>query len=121
MHSPTTTYRRFPLLFLLIFLTGLITQMLLPWWIIAPIAFVLAFWKAPSAGQAFLSGFAGIALGWLLVSVFIHFRTDGILTSRMVQLLPVRFPALLILLTATIGGLVGGLGALAGYCWKRAV
>jgi len=121
MHSPTTTSRRFPLLFMLIFLTGLIAQLFLPWWIIAPIAFALAFWKAPSAGTAFGSGFVGIALGWLIVSLVIHFRTDGILTSRMAQLLPVRFPALLILLTATIGGLVGGLGALAGYCWKRAV
>jgi hypothetical protein len=31
-------------------------QFFMPWWIIAPVAFGLAFWKAMNARQAFIAG-----------------------------------------------------------------
>jgi Na+/proline symporter len=95
-------------------------QFFMPWWIIAPVAFGLAFWKAMNARQAFIAGFAGIALGWLGYSLFIHLRTEGVLTQRIAHVLPLHHSFLLILVTVLIGGLVGGMAALAGYYCRNA-
>ena len=109
------------MLLLLILTLGLIAQFFLPWWIIAPVAFGLAAWRASSAGQAFGAGFLGIGLGWLGASLLIHLRTGGILTARMAELLPLHSSAGLIGITVLVGGLVGGLAALSGYLVRRAV
>jgi hypothetical protein len=92
----------------------------MPWWIIALVSFGLAFWKALNAQNAFIAGFAGIALGWLGYSVFIHLRTEGILTERIANVLPLHNSFLLILVTVLMGGLVGGMAALAGYYCRNA-
>lgn len=105
------------LLFILIIAFAL--QFFLPWWIVAPVSFGLAAWLGRSGGKAFGAGFAGIGLGWLLLSIFIHFRTEGILTNKVIQLFSLPHPALLLLITALIGGLVGGFSAWAGYCCRR--
>lgn len=108
------------MLFLLIFILSLVAQFFLPWWIIAPVAFGLAFWKARTARKAFAAGFAGIALGWLGYSLFIHLRTEGILTERIAHVLPLHNSLLLMLVTVLIGGLTGGMAALAGYYCRDA-
>lgn len=103
------------LLFLLIALLGFILQFFLPWWIIAIVAFILAFWKGPSASKAFLAGFLAIVAVWAAMTTFTHIRTEGILTSRIAALFSLPVPALLIVVTALIGGLVGGIAALSGF------
>jgi hypothetical protein len=108
------------MLFFLILILSLVAQFFLPWWIIAPVAFGLAFWKAFTARKAFTTGFVGIALGWLGYSLFIHLRTEGILTERIAHVLPLHNSLLLILMTVLMGGLVGGMAALAGYYCRNA-
>lgn len=107
------------MLFLLIALISLLLQFFLPWWVIAPVAFGLAFWQAKSGWHAFGSGFGGTALVWLGASLFTHLRTEGILTGRVAELFSLPSP-LLLLVTALIGGLTGGLAALTGYFFRRA-
>jgi len=109
------------MLFLLILILSLVVQLFMPWWIIALVSFGLAFWKAPNARNAFIAGFAGIALGWLGYSLFIHLRTEGILTERIAHVLSLHNSFFLILVTVLIGGLVGGMAALAGYYCRNAV
>lgn len=108
------------MLFLLIFLVTLLLQFFLPWWIIAPVAFGLALWRGRSGWQAFGAGFGAVALGWLGASLITHLRTEGILTSKVAELLTLPSPLLLLVLTAFLGGLVGGMAALAGYFFRRA-
>jgi len=108
-------------LFILITVLGFALQWVLPWWILAIICFALAFWLARRAGEAFWAGFAGIALGWLVLSLVLHFRNDGILTTRIATLFSLPIPTLLIFITALLGGLVGGLAALSGYFFRRTI
>jgi hypothetical protein len=109
------------LLFLLIALLSFILQLFLPWWIIAVVAFAAALWKAVSGSSAFWSGFLAVAVVWLLMAIFTHIRTDGILTSRIAALFNLPASFLLILITAIIGGLVGGMAALSGYFVRQAL
>lgn len=108
-------------LLILIFLVGLAGQFLLPWWILAVVAFVLAGWVATKGSQAFWSGFNGIALSWLVVGLFYYIRNDGILAERVATLFKLPHPGLLLLVTILLGGLVGGTAALAGYFFRRLI
>lgn len=106
---------------LLIALISLVAQFVLPWWSLAIAAFVVCFWRSSSAGQAFLYGFAGIALVWLIYALFIHIRTDGVFTGRMSELLfKTRSAAIPLIVTAILGGLVGGLAGLSGFFVRQA-
>jgi len=107
---------------LLISILSLLAQLVLPWWSLAIIAFVVCFWRSEKAGQAFFYGFYGIAIVWLIYALLIHFRTDGIFTGRMSELLfKMNSNVLPGLITAILGGLVGGLAGLSGYFVKQAV
>ena len=109
------------LLTLLILVVCLVLQLFLPWWIVAPVAFGLAFWRAKSSREAWLAGFLSVFVLWGATALFHDFRNDGVLAARVAQVIPVKFPPVLVLLTALIGGLVSGLAAWSGYCWKRAL
>jgi hypothetical protein len=107
------------MLFLLIFILSLILQFLLPWWIIAPIAIGLAFWKAKSGGHAFLSGFGAIFLLWILMGLVHTIPNENLLANRVGQLLMMPQSSFnwvfVLLITGFIGGLVAGFSSLSGY------
>ncbi|MBJ6142161.1 hypothetical protein JAO77_02115 [Hymenobacter sp. BT559] len=106
-------------LFISILLLAFLTQLFLPWWVIAPLCFALAAALGSTGGRAFGAGFAGIGLGWLLMAAWLNFNSASILSHRVAQLLPLGGQGwVLVLLTAVLGGLVGGVAALAG-CWVR--
>ncbi|GAB3778506.1 hypothetical protein GCM10028818_27550 [Spirosoma horti] len=108
--------------FILIAIVSLLAQLVLPWWSLAIVAFIICFWRSPGGGWAFLSGFVGIALVWLVYATIIHTRTDGVFTGRMSELLfKTNASVLPLLVTALVGGLVGGLAGLSGYFVKQAI
>ncbi|MBC7947301.1 MAG: hypothetical protein H7Y42_05440 [Chitinophagaceae bacterium] len=96
---------------LMAFLLGL----WLPWWSIAIAGFLIALLVHQRAGKAFLSGFLGIFLLWGIIAWWIDIKNEGILSHRIAGVLPLGGNSfLLIFVTALIGALVGGLGALSG-------
>jgi hypothetical protein len=106
-------------LFSLILVLAFLAQLFLPWWIIAPLCFALSAALGTTGGRAFGAGFAGIGPGWLLMAAWLNVSSAGILSHRVAQLLPLGGQGwALVLLTAVLGGLVGGVAALAG-CWAR--
>lgn len=106
---------------ILIALISLLAQFFLPWWSLALVAFGVCFLRSPGGGRAFLSGFFGVALVWLVYAFIIHYRTDGVFTGRMSELLFKKNTSVLpLLVTAIIGGLVGGLAGLSGYLVRQA-
>lgn len=107
------------MVFFLIAILSFLLQFFLPWWIIALVAFSVAFWKASSGGKAFLSGFLAIVLVWTIMASSIHIRTDGILSDRIAALFNLPSSILLIIITAFIGGLVGGMAALSGFFVRK--
>jgi hypothetical protein len=109
-------------LLLLILVLGFLLQMFLPWWIVTPLCFVLAAWQAETAGRAFGAGLLGIGLNWLVPAAWLTIQNHGLLAHRVAQLLPLGGSAtLLVLVTALLGGLVGGLAALAGFWTRQAI
>lgn len=110
------------MLFLLILLLTAVAQYFLPWWMIAVVPFAVACWRSRSAGGAFGAGFLAIALLWAGVAFWQSNANDNLLAGRMANLLPVGGSTLvLLLLTALLGGLVGGVAAWAGYLSRRAL
>jgi hypothetical protein len=87
----------------------------LPWWSLALVAFVVAALIHQRAGKAFLSGFLALFLLWGILAFIIDANNDHVLSVKVAELLPLGGSSLLlILVTALIAGLVGGLAAMAG-------
>lgn len=102
---------------LIIAVLSAIAQFFMPWWVIAPIAFITCFWQSNTAGKAFLEGTVSIALVWAAYAGFLNSQNEGVLAARMGELL-FKMPnnaGLLLLITPLIGGLVGGIAGLAGF------
>lgn len=92
----------------------------LPWWTIAPAAFIVATLIIQSQVRSFLSGFLGIFILWGSLSYLANASNDGILATRVAAIFPLGGSAfLLIFVTATVGALVGGLGALTGSLLRK--
>lgn len=107
---------------IIIAVTSLLAQFILPWWSIAIVAFMVCFWGSRNAGGAFIEGFAGIAIVWFVYAGLIHFRTEGVFTGRMgLLIVKSSSPIVMLLVTPVLGGIVGGLAGMAGYFFRQAV
>lgn len=100
---------------LLILILSFIAEMFLPWWSIATVAFAVGFVKTATGWKSFWAGFLGVGFLWWMTSGTIHIRTNGILTSKVGEMLTLPLPILVILITGLVGGLVGGLAASSGF------
>jgi len=89
-------------------------QQMFPWWSIAIASFLISFIISSNGFSSFISGFLGIGLLWFLFATRIDMLTESILTNRVAGIFSLPNGFLLILVTAIIGGLVGGFGALTG-------
>src|SRR5215510_5616944 len=79
------------------------------WWIIALAALVIALLVHQRPGKAFLAGFVGIFALWGIMAWWIDMENKGVLSKRIAEILPLGgHSSLLILVTAVVGGLVGG-------------
>jgi hypothetical protein len=107
------------MLFVLLLILSLAASYILPWWIIAVIAFAVSLLMANRAGHAFWSGFSAMFLAWLVLSLFKSMPNDHQLAERVAQLFGLPHWTLLLLITCIIGGLVGALSALSGYYVKQ--
>lgn len=112
------------MLLIFIALLSLLLQFFLPWWIIAVVAFGLAFWRAISGKHAFWSGFFAIFLLWAVMALVKTIPNENLLANRVGQMF--GFPDLafnwifILLITALVGALVGGFFALAGFYCREA-
>lgn len=112
---------RFLLSVLLTAVLSFIAGLFLPWWSIAIIAFGVALLLRPRPASGFLAGFLGILLLWGLLAFWIDQRNQGILSSKVARLFSLgESPLLIILVTAVVGGLVGGFAALTGSALYKA-
>jgi hypothetical protein len=94
----------------------------LPWWTIALAAAVVALVLDLRPAQAFLAGLTGAMILWGMVSFLRSSANEHILAHRMSRfILQKDSPELLILVTALIGGLTGGMGALTGSLFRNLV
>ena len=86
------------------------------WWSVAIAAFIGGTIFGTSGGETFAKGMAAVITLWLLMTLYYHFSTQGILSNKIAQILPVGGNVgVLIVVTVLIGGLVGGWGAMSGF------
>ena len=93
---------------------ALLLQRLLPWWSIAVAAFLISLIISTKATSSFIAGFLAIGMLWFATAAINDMRTDSILTNRIAAIFSLPSSFLLIVITAIIGGLVGGFAALTG-------
>jgi hypothetical protein len=87
----------------------------LDWWVIAIAAFLIALLVHQRAGKAFLAGAIGVFLLWGAVAWWIDMKNEHVLSKKIAEILPLGGNSfLLIFVTAIIGGLVAGFGAMSG-------
>lgn len=100
---------------LLMVVLSIIACMFLPWWVVAPICFLVGMTFMDKGGQAFGLGFLAIFLVWGITASISSFSNDFIILQRMGQIFKLPSGYLLLLITAVLGGLIGALSALSGY------
>ena len=108
---------KFILQLVVIIILAHIFELFLPWYYIAVAAFLGGYIFKSKAN--FLAGFFAIALLWSIKAWWIETEGSTDLVQRVANILQVKYKVLLYLLTAVIGGLVGGFGALSGALLKR--
>ena len=92
----------------------------LPWWVIAAVGFCVAALIPQPPGRSFLTGFTALFVLWGGMSFFTSAANDHLLAHKISMLfIKTDNPILIIVLTGLIGGLVAGLGSLAGSFLRR--
>jgi hypothetical protein len=85
------------------------------WWIIAVAAFIIAILVHHRPGRAFLSGLLGVFILWGGLAWWIDMKNEHVLSKKIAEVLPLGGSSFfLILVTAFIGALVAGFGAMTG-------
>ncbi|HLF65398.1 MAG TPA: hypothetical protein VI603_16655 [Saprospiraceae bacterium] len=97
--------------------TGIVTALLLdnfPWWNCGIIAFIVGFALRLKTGPAFIAGFTSVALTWGILAGWIDAQNASLLSGKIGELFGGLSPFILVIITAIVGGLVGGFGATTG-------
>lgn len=89
-------------------------EIFLPWWSVVICAFLVNLILPTKGFNAFLSGFLGVGLLWLVFAWAINANTDGLLTTKVAQLFELNKAGLIVALTGLLGGITGGFAALTG-------
>lgn len=112
------------MLFILILLISLVAQFFLPWWVIAPISFILAIRLGQNGKKSFWNGFSALFILWICMALLRTLPNENLLANRVGQMLTLSESGfnwvILVIITGIIGGLVAGVSALAGFQFKQA-
>lgn len=109
------------MLFILILILSLIAGFITPWWAAAIIAFVMGVYAGRKPGQAFMSGFAAVFITWVVLALIKSIPNNHVLASRVAVLFHLPGWSILLIVTALIGGLAGGMSAMSGVLVRRAI
>lgn len=106
----------------IVLVLGWILAQFLPWWSVAVAGGLAGFVNSKKGGRSFLGGFLGIFVLWAVVALLQTTGTDSDLHVRFAELLPLPLSGTgLILFSALIGGLAGGLGGLSGTLLRKSL
>ena len=110
---------RFIIKIMLIAALAYFTGLFMPWWGIVVAGAVVSFLIPTSSFSAFVSGFIGVGLLWLVLSWQIEIESKGILTEKVARIFTLDDPILLVLAAGIIGALCGGFGSLTGNSFRQ--
>lgn len=105
---------KFILVLLLLILCVFSTGLFFPWWSMAVVSFLIAIFIPMKPWRYLLAGFFSACLFWGGMTYWISMKNDHILAHRISQLIIQEDnPTYLIMLTALMGAMVGGVS-----CWS---
>lgn len=90
----------------------------LPWWGILIPTLIIGGWLLNGSLTAFITGFSGAGSAWFFQALYIHIANEGILSSRIAEMMGVGSPWIVLFITFIAGAIVGGIGTLTGYLLK---
>ncbi|HBX67591.1 MAG TPA: hypothetical protein DEG32_16070, partial [Balneolaceae bacterium] len=96
------------LLTILVLISAFILNLLLPWWGIVIPGLVFGYYFNEKGLTSFGLGFLALFLLWGGQALYIHIANDGILSTRIAEMLQVGSPLLVVLITGVLGGLLSG-------------
>lgn len=105
---------------LILFAAAWLGGYVFPWWWPALAGYAVGAWRGRSSLTAFLHGFLGAAAAWGADAAWQDWRNHQILAVRIAALFHLPGPIAPVVVTALIGGIMGGLGAWAGYALRVA-
>ncbi|MCW3109137.1 MAG: hypothetical protein JWQ09_3643 [Segetibacter sp.] len=106
---------KFLIAFILTALLSFAGALFFPWWIIAVAAFIVGVVIHQNAFASFLAAFLALFILWAVQSYYIDVQNEHLLSTKVASILPLGGSyAAVILVTAFVGGLVAGMGALTG-------
>lgn len=113
---------KFLLAILLTALLSFVAGLYLPWWSVALAAFVACILIPAAPWKSFLAGFIGVFILWAVLAAVIDANNNHILSHKIAGIFPLGGSSfLLILVTAFIGAITGGMAGLtAGYLRRSA-
>ena len=112
---------RFIIGLVLVGLFAYFSPMILPWWGIAPLAALIGFATGAKWWQSLLYGITATGLVWGIYTYGINNANEGILSSSMAKLLNLDGGSVLVMMTAVLGALLGGLGAFSGSLLREGI
>ena len=108
---------RFAVQIVVIVILGFFLELFLPWWSIAIAAFcggVLI-----NTRMNFLGGFLAIGVLWLVKAMIADLSSDADLADRVAVIFMLHSKTLLMLITLSLGGLIGGFAAMSGGALRK--
>jgi hypothetical protein len=102
---------KFIIQLVVIFTLAYILELFLPWYSIAIAAFIGGL---INSRFNFFAGFLAIALLWTIKAGLVESASSSDLANRVALIFPVKTKALLYIVMAVLGGLVGGFAAIGG-------
>ncbi len=102
-----------------IFLLTAFANYLLPWWSVALVGFLVAYYMGEKAFPSFLAGFVGVFFIWFAYAFYIDVQNNHILSLKIIQLFKLPNPLSLILVGACIGAITAGFASLSGFYLKK--
>ena len=105
-------FNSFLLTALLSFIAGIYISY---WWFFAVVAFLVALLIHQKGFKAFFAGFLALFILWFVLAFWMDLVNEGVLSVKIATLLPLGGSKwLLMIITASMGGLVAGFAALSG-------
>ena len=92
---------------------------IMPWWSIVLCTAVISFLLPGHSFNAFLSGFLGVGLLWMVMAWKFDMESGSNMSTKIIDLFPIDDHILLILATGFVGAIVGGFSAISGNTFRQ--
>ena len=97
-----------------VLLLSWLLQSFLPWWTMAIGAFAIGLVFRQSGFLSFLAGLLGVGLLWYAMAWHVNSSADSVLGGKVALIFSAQSAGFLMIGTALVGGLVGGLASMTG-------